>query len=212
MVCVENVLIRVTKRELIGGWRFVHLPVSSAACRLWRNRFEEFSLRFGRTACKVSRRPKSKYEASPSTRSCFSANLFPVETLLSKVDQISFLAGSLSFLVSRPSRPALVERNALLDAQPVVVAIVGTFDQPNLLTRRLSEDKFELTEEIIALVLEVNAELTEWDASVVGGVAVTLTLRSNDFLSSPPSLAPNSLNRSFFAQSSSQLLEAFNYH
>jgi hypothetical protein len=81
-------------------------------------------------------------EASPSTRSCFSANLFPVETLLSKVDQISFLAGSLFFFVSKASRPVLVEKKALLDTRPVVVAIVSTFGQLNILTRRLSAGNF----------------------------------------------------------------------
>ena len=118
------------------------------------------------------------YTASPSTRSCFSTNLFPVETLLSKVDQISFLAGSLLFLVSRASRPVFVDRNA---GRPVVVAIVRIFDQAKLVTRRLSEGKFELAEEVNALILvlkaqpaEENAELTDWDAPVASGVPPTL--------------------------------------
>jgi hypothetical protein len=58
VVCIKDILIRVTKRELISNWWFARLPVSSAARRLRRDRFEEFSLRLRCAAWHVSRRSK----------------------------------------------------------------------------------------------------------------------------------------------------------
>ena len=97
-----------------------------------------------------------------------------------------------------------VERNAFVDTRPVVVAMVSILDQPNLLTRKLSEGEFELTGEINGLILtaEMNAELTSLDATVAvagGGTNSCLTrslpafLRARTFLCSTLSTAHSSL-------------------